>query len=252
MKFHIHLVDLQSLRPSLQSWEKWKLGRWISASRQPSTLSFLAVPAGEIELTVSVPGTKGELAARGTDLQFFTCSSALLRKRAVPWGREEWCQSIFLKSLFCCRKHDQMLLGLVIVSGKAVPCPSPWESCGSDGSVPLCPGCHPSCHSCAGPGAARCLRCQAPEDVLQPYLPLQGALHGLCLPHCPSQFHVDSTGVCRGEKGCSEPWGFGCLGGACTVFDLYMPGALCLPHDCRECLYSNFQNGIPWYFWGKM
>ncbi|XP_016153247.1 PREDICTED: extracellular matrix protein FRAS1 [Ficedula albicollis] len=114
------------------------------------------------------------------------------------------------------------------------------ESCGEgfyqDHSI--CKGCHPSCLSCAGPGAARCLRCRDPQHVLQPHLPGEGALHGLCLPACPSQFHVDSTGVCREcHSSCA-----GCVGNssqdctACPASLLLLEGR-CLP-TCPEGLFS--------------
>lgn len=83
------------------------------------------------------------------------------------------------------------------------PCLSLWESCpqscGSDCSLDLCTGCHPSCRTCVGPGASHCLQCRAPEDVLQPHQPMEGAVHGLCLSRCQAWFYVDSTGVCKRE-----------------------------------------------------
>ncbi|NXD29010.1 FRAS1 protein, partial [Spelaeornis formosus] len=102
----------------------------------------------------------------------------------------------------------------------------------------VCRGCHPSCSSCSGPGPARCLQCRTPEDVLQPHLPREGALHGLCLPLCPPQFYVDSTGVCREcHSSCA-----GCVGSssqdctACPAPHVLQEGR-CLPW-CPEGLFS--------------
>ncbi|KAM7021681.1 LOW QUALITY PROTEIN: extracellular matrix organizing protein FRAS1 [Passerculus sandwichensis] len=115
------------------------------------------------------------------------------------------------------------------------------ESCGEGfyQDHNICKGCHPSCRSCAGPGSAQCLQCRAPHDVLQPHLPGEGALHGLCLPLCPSHFHVDSTGVCREcHSSCA-----GCVGNssqdctACPAPRVLLQGR-CLP-SCPEGLFSH-------------
>ncbi|XP_027744997.1 extracellular matrix protein FRAS1 [Empidonax traillii] len=102
----------------------------------------------------------------------------------------------------------------------------------------VCKGCHPSCRACSGAGPARCLQCRAPEDVLQPHLPREGALHGLCLSHCQARFHVDSTGVCREcHSSCA-----GCVGDsaqdctACVAPQVLLEGR-CLP-ACPEGLFG--------------
>ncbi|KAM6269950.1 LOW QUALITY PROTEIN: extracellular matrix organizing protein FRAS1 [Porphyrio hochstetteri] len=107
----------------------------------------------------------------------------------------------------------------------------------------VCKGCHPSCRGCAGPGAAHCLQCRAPEDVLQPQQPTQGAAHGavqgLCLSHCPAGFYVSSTGVCRQcHSSCA-----GCVGNtsqdctACLSSHVLLEGR-CLS-ECPEGLFSH-------------
>ncbi|XP_053831515.1 extracellular matrix organizing protein FRAS1 [Vidua macroura] len=121
------------------------------------------------------------------------------------------------------------------------------ESCGEGfyQDHNICKGCHPSCRSCAGPGAAQCLRCRAPEDVLQPHPPGEGALHGLCLPFCPPHFHVDSTGVCREcHSSCA-----GCVGNssqdctACPAPHVLLEGR-CLP-SCPQGLFSHRDHCSP-------
>lgn len=99
---------------------------------------------------------------------------------------------------------------LCMVTGS---CPSLWDispqSYVSDCSLYTCTGCHPSCRNCIGPGASHCLQCWAPEDVLQPHQPVEGAVHGFCLSHCQAQFYLDVTGVCKRELRMETLlWGF--------------------------------------------
>ncbi|KAM6401739.1 extracellular matrix organizing protein FRAS1 isoform 2-T2 [Pluvialis apricaria] len=102
----------------------------------------------------------------------------------------------------------------------------------------VCKGCHPSCRTCVGPGASHCLQCRAPQDVLQPHQPVEGAVRGLCLSRCQARFYVDSTGVCkRCHSSCA-----GCLGNtsqdctACLSSRVLLEGR-CLS-ECPEGLFS--------------
>uniref|UniRef100_A0A8C9EKS7 Calx-beta domain-containing protein n=1 Tax=Pavo cristatus TaxID=9049 RepID=A0A8C9EKS7_PAVCR len=85
----------------------------------------------------------------------------------------------------------------------------------------VCRGCHPSCRTCVGPEASHCLQCWAPEDVLQPHQPVEGAVHGFCLSHCQAQFYLDVTGICKQcHSSCA-----GCIGNT--------------SQDCTTCLSSH-------------
>ncbi|XP_031463336.1 extracellular matrix protein FRAS1 [Phasianus colchicus] len=102
----------------------------------------------------------------------------------------------------------------------------------------ICRGCHPSCRTCVGPEASHCLQCWAPEDVLQPHQPVEGAVHGFCLSHCQAQFYLDVTGVCKQcHSSCA-----GCIGNtsqectACLSSHVLLEGR-CLS-KCPEGLFS--------------
>lgn len=121
------------------------------------------------------------------------------------------------------------------------PCPSLWDispqSCVSDCSLYTCTGCHPSCRTCVGPEASHCLQCWAPEDVLQPHQPVEGAVHGFCLSHCQAHFYLDVTGVCRRELRMETVlWGFK----HCAEFYVSGHFVLCLLLVCFEFLCNTF------------
>lgn len=174
--FQLH--QLFEKRAVILGCEKYFFPKWLFHDRKHSTPSLPGIDSLAHELL------QGD------------CSWSFRPSTAIQNRKEGWTGGL---SPVILPSHVHEMPGFAWLLGLACPWETAvlrlWLWC----SPHLLTGCHPSCRTCLGPAPSQCLRCWAPEEVLQPQQPAEGAVHGLCLSHCQARFYLDVTGVCKRE-----------------------------------------------------